>query len=345
MSIREQLGKIASKEIVVPEFQREYVWNKQQAKELFESLYKKWPTGGFLFWKVKKNKAPAIKNIVYTEKDTDRVELILDGQQRLTALYLLIENEIPPYYMEKDIKYDPRNLYFNILNETFQYYQKTIMDKDSSWNKLSWYYKCTDQDIEELCIKIEKLKGKPVSSTVWRVYSKLKNLLEYKYPVQTIPENVNELTAITIFDKINTQGTKLTSEELALAHVQSNWNDARKELKKYQATLKINNFEFDLAFYIRSLTAVVTQSGRPETIHNIKENVLVEGWNKVIKSLDYLIKILPTEAYIDSNSDLISSRTLIPIVAYLSKNNYYLSPKEKREFLRWLYLANLWSIY
>lgn len=108
MSITEQLGKIESSEIVVPEFQREYVWTKQQAKSLFESLYKKWPTGGFLFWRVKKNEAPALKNVEYSADDTDRIDLILDGQQRLTALYLLINDKVPPYYSEEDIKYDPR---------------------------------------------------------------------------------------------------------------------------------------------------------------------------------------------------------------------------------------------
>jgi len=346
MKIRDLLSKIENKEILVPEFQREYVWNRQQAKDLLVSLYNEWPTGSLLFWKIKKNEAPPIKKIKFDADDTDRIDIILDGQQRLTALYLLVKGEVPPYYDLKDITHDPRNLYFNIITEHFQYYQKSIMKGIPSWNSVIWYYNANEADINKIDEKIEKRRMLNYSGTIWRVYTILKaRILDHEYPIQTIPEKANELEAITIFEKINTQGTKLTSEELALAHIQHNWKNARRYMKEYLEEVKKKNYNFNLSFFVRCLAAVVKGSGRPVTLHEAQENELMEGWDGVKLSLDYLIKILPVEAYIDSDEDLISSRTLVPMVAFLSKNNYHFTPQQKNNFFRWFYLATLWSRY
>ena len=53
--------------------------------------------------------------------------MILDGQQRLTTLYMFVTGEIPPYYTREDITTDVRNLYFNVADGDFQYYQPVRM--------------------------------------------------------------------------------------------------------------------------------------------------------------------------------------------------------------------------
>jgi len=51
MKISELLDSVAKKDLVLPEFQREYVWTKDQAKQLMVSLVKDYPVGSLLFWK------------------------------------------------------------------------------------------------------------------------------------------------------------------------------------------------------------------------------------------------------------------------------------------------------
>ena len=51
MKVQQLLDDIASLDLVLPEFQREYVWTKEQAKQLMVSLYKDYPVGSLLFWK------------------------------------------------------------------------------------------------------------------------------------------------------------------------------------------------------------------------------------------------------------------------------------------------------
>ena len=123
-SIGELMADIKKKDIVLPEFQREFVWTLEQSKQLMVSLVRKYPTGSLLFWKTEN--PPEIKNLAVDREKLGSKEVILDGQQRLTTLYLFTQNEIPPYYVERDIKYDPRHLYFNLEMGKFLYYQPLL---------------------------------------------------------------------------------------------------------------------------------------------------------------------------------------------------------------------------
>jgi len=107
--ISEMLNLIRDQNLVLPEFNREYVWRKDQAKALMDSLLFRYPVGALLFWRT----APSgdFKNIDHLPEQSGTIQAILDGQQRLTTLYMLIKDEIPPYYNESDIHMDPRDLF------------------------------------------------------------------------------------------------------------------------------------------------------------------------------------------------------------------------------------------
>lgn len=50
MKISTILDKIDERQLFVPAFQREYVWKREHAKELLDSLIKEYPTGTMLTW-------------------------------------------------------------------------------------------------------------------------------------------------------------------------------------------------------------------------------------------------------------------------------------------------------
>jgi uncharacterized protein with ParB-like and HNH nuclease domain len=110
MKISELIDGIRKRDVVLPEFQREYVWTREQAKQLMVSLVKGYPVGSLLFWKT--DEPPELKNLEAAPEKLGTLQVTLDGQQRLTTLYLFITGEIPPYYTERDIQTDPRNLYY-----------------------------------------------------------------------------------------------------------------------------------------------------------------------------------------------------------------------------------------
>ena len=79
---------------------------------------------------------PEIKNKAFDVSRLGLTKVILDGQQRLTTLYMLIKGEIPPYYTGTDVHNDPRHLYFNVLTGEFQFYQKTRMGTSPLWHSV-----------------------------------------------------------------------------------------------------------------------------------------------------------------------------------------------------------------
>lgn len=332
---------------MLPEFQREYVWGKDQAKKLMVSLFKGYPIGSLLFWKTEK--PPELKNIKHLPEILGTFDVILDGQQRLTTLYMIIFGEIPPYYREVDIETDPRDLFFNIDSSDFQYYQPTLMKGNRTWIKVTDCFSRTDINVFEIAHELAKGDDKEafiLASKYNSNLTQLKNILNIDLPTLTVPSSASLEEAIDIFDRVNSLGTKLTDAELALTHVTGKWAQARKVMKAKIIELKSKNFEFDLNFMTRALTVVVTNRALFETIHSQESIALQDGWRTLSKILDYLISVLPTQAFIHSVSDLNSSNVLIPWVAYLALHGgKFPNSKEMYRAIHWLYSAHIWTRY
>lgn len=344
MKISELMYSIKVKDLVLPEFQREYVWSKDQAKKLMSSLTKEYPVGSLLFWKTET--PPELKNIK-TPKQSNTYQIILDGQQRLTTLYLLMHGEIPPYYTKEDITTDPRDLYYNIDTEEFQYYQSNVMSKDPLWIRV---LDCFDNDkkidVFKIAVQISEDDKFELANKYMENLTKLRNIKDKELPMQMVPSDANLEDAIDIFDLVNSQGTKLTDAELALTHVVGKWPHARRVIKEKIEFLGKNNYHFNLSFMTRGLTSVVSQRALYEAIHSEPKDKLEKGWARLSKILDYLITILPARAYIHSTYDLNTNNVLIPIIAYLSqhKGNF---PDEKNlnRAIHFIYAALAWARY
>jgi len=347
MKVNELLLGIQKKDIVLPEFQREYVWLLEQSKQLMVSLFNDYPVGALLFWTT--DNPPEIKNYAINRKKIGTVTVILDGQQRLTTLYLLIKNETPPYYIEKDIEHDPRHLFFHLESGEFQYYQPTIMKNNPLWVKVT---DCFSIDSKVNVFSIAKqLSGEEndpfeLANKLNENLTKLRNIKEKDFSVQYVPSTASIDEAIDIFDRVNSLGTKLTDAELALTHITGKWPDARRTLKRKIRELEKRNFYFDLGFMVRCLVGIVNGRGLFETIHKTPKENVIEGWNKLDRILDYIVTILPKHAYIHSTEDLNTTNIFVPLVVYLSRSGSTFPNKNSlKNAIRWLYLAHLWGRY
>jgi len=347
MKISELMDGIRKYDLVLPEFQREYVWTKDQAKQLMVSLLKGYPVGGLLFWKT--DDPPELKNLHQSPDKLGTIEVILDGQQRLTTLYMLTDGELPPYYRPVDIKNDPRDLYFHLGEGDFQYYQASRMQGNPLWHKV---INCFDGDVKINVFQIAKDQANgdedpfDLAQQFSDRLSKLRQIKDIDLPVQTVPPHATIDEAIDIFDRVNSQGTKLTDAELALTHVTGKWPQARREMKKKIDELAQRNFYFDLTFLTRALTGVVTERALFEHIHKREKEELVEGWEKLAAILDYLTTILPSRFHIHSTEDVNTTNAFIPLVVYLARNEArFPDDNSIKQATHWLYAALMWSRY
>lgn len=338
------VDKVESNEIVLPEFQREFVWKKDQAKSLINSLYNEFPIGSLLIWETEN--PPEIKNDAVKREQHRLFKVLLDGQQRLTVLYMMIKGEIPPYYEEDEIRHDPRKLYFNVDDGEFQYENKTIRDS-SEWVKVTEVFngnvssfqiarETVGEDSDQYSTKAEHYQQQ---------IQQLENIITNNMAKMELPKSADVHEAIELFDRVNSQGTDLGEAELALAHMSAQWPYIRREMKDKQKEMKNKGFDFDLDFYVKSMVAAVTGTMTYEKVYETEEETLKQEWENVDRTLDYVVRFLKNEAHIP-NSDYISTRAvLIPLITYLDNNDIKLDHEEKSSFKRWIYAAMMRSRY
>jgi uncharacterized protein with ParB-like and HNH nuclease domain len=107
------LDQIDSGTVLLPEFQRGYVWNRDQVRGLMRSLYLGYPVGALLVWETTADPGSVRGN----EHAGAGVKLLLlDGQQRITSLYGVIRGR-PPAFFEGD-QAAITGLRFNVEDET-----------------------------------------------------------------------------------------------------------------------------------------------------------------------------------------------------------------------------------
>ena len=346
MKVSEALLSISKQDLVLPEFQREYVWTREQAKQLLVSLVKGYPVGGLLVWKT--DTPPELKNIDKLPDKVGTVTVLLDGQQRLTTLHMLVTGGIPAYYRPEEIESDPRDLYFHLETGDLQYYQPMRMKDDPLWQKVMDCFAEQGVNLFQI-VQAKGLDGQVAFTLAERLnanLTKLRSVRDADLPEQIVPSTASLTDAIDIFDRVNSQGTKLTDAELALTHVTAKWPQARRVMKQKLEECAKRRFDFGLTFMTRGLTTVVTRRALFETIHSIDGPTLKDGWERLNKILDFLTTILPSRAFIHSTDDLNTTNALVPLVAYLEgQGGKFPNDTSIKHAVHWLYAALMWARY
>ena len=349
MKINQILDKIDENQLFVPAFQREYVWRREDAKDLISSLIKGYPTGTMLTWET--NNPPELKSNWQYDERQGTVKIILDGQQRITTLYLLIRNKIPPYYKESEILHDPRGLYVNVNNFDLQYYKKTIMDNDPYWVNITNIFqrKIRERDIvrelQDKGINLSKDDEDRISDNFYAIG----NIPDKEFLEQSIPVKATLREAIDIFYIVNASGVNLTEAELALAQISGYWPKARELFKEKLVDLKESGFNFKLDFVIYCLLGVLYSLGSDMSkLHSSdNEENLKKAWKELDgKTLDYVVNLLRSQAYVDHSSEINSIYALVPIIAYVfKKGKDSLTQNEIKKIVKWFYYSQIRQRY
>ncbi|MGA2907554.1 MAG: DUF262 domain-containing protein [Terracidiphilus sp.] len=134
-TIQQAIEDIDHNKLYLPALQRKFVWGKHQIQLLFDSLMRNYPIGTFLFWKLSRKKADDYvfyeflkeydQRRPYNRRKTgafthEEIYGVLDGQQRLSSLYIGLMGthaEKAPYKRSwNDAAYEKMCLYLNLLS-------------------------------------------------------------------------------------------------------------------------------------------------------------------------------------------------------------------------------------
>lgn len=349
MKISTILEKIDENQLFVPAFQREYVWKRDDAKQLIDSLIKEYPTGTMLTWETAK--PPELKGPHKYNENQGAVKLLLDGQQRVTTLYMLINGEIPPYYTAPEIMNDTRGLYVNVETLDLLYYMKTRMENNPSWQNITDVFK-GKVNAFELQSKYAEL-GKNLSMEDLKKLNDNINAItrirEREFPEQTIPVKASIREAIDIFYKVNASGVALTEAELALAQISGYWPEARDLFKAKLAALEKEGFVFKLDFIVYVLLGCLYHMGSDmRKLHDSENNEKIRAaWDKLDKQvLDYVVNLMRTNAFIDHTAEINSPYAIVPIIVYcFDKTGTHLTDAEIRKVVKWFFYSQVRTRY
>lgn len=348
MQIYQIIDKINDGQLFVPAFQREYVWKRADAKALFTSLIKKYPTGTLLTWET--TTPPELKGEKKYSPEMGAVKLILDGQQRITTIYMILTGKLPPYYKPEEIRNNVQGLYANLQTLELEYYQRLMMENNPFWVDLTSIF---NGDVKSSVIR-RKLREQgnlddATEDLIDNNFEKIKSIRDRNFEEQTIPVKATIKEAIDIFYIVNASGVNLTDAELALAQICGYWPEARELFKKKLFSLKKDGFVFKLDFIIFALLAVTHDMGSDmKRIHG-EENrsKIMAAWEKLDKQiLDYVVNLLRTHAYVDHSDEINSHFALIPIISFVFKKpNHRLSENEIKRVIKWFYYSQLRQRY
>lgn len=231
------ITNIDTGEIALPDLQRPFVWDNSKVRDLFDSLYKGLPIGMLILWKINENNNE-FKPIGLNKKTTPS-KLIIDGQQRLTALYAVITgSEI----IDKDYKHKQIKIAYNPFEEVFEV-QNVSIENDPLWiSNITDIFKGNLFSFVNGFIDNLKEKRPDFEFDEGKVQDNISSLktLETSYQISAIelassldPEEVSE-----IFVRINSAGKALNQSDFIFTLMSLYWPEGKDEFENFSYEAK-----------------------------------------------------------------------------------------------------------
>jgi hypothetical protein len=340
MKISTVLDHIDSGHMALPEFQRGYVWNREQVRGLFDSLYRRHPVGGLLVWATE---AKTASHRGDTPLAAGVVKLLLDGQQRMTSLYGVARGRTPKFFDGNARAFT--GLYFHLESQKFAFYHQKKMHDDPLWINVTELMKEGNAGMGEF---VTQLSGQPeLAPRIGDYVARLGRLLG----VKDIDMHVEEVTGtdktvdvvVDIFNRVNSGGTKLSRGDLALAKICSDWPDARDAMKANLKEWGDAGYNFNLDWLLRSVNTVLTGEAKFQFLHDKTADEIQGGLKRATRHIDTILNLIGGRLGLDHDRVLFGRYGVPVMVRYLDQRKGQLNEKELDKLLFWFVQVGMWG--
>ena len=314
INFNDLISNIRNGIIVIPRFQRDFVWKLEYTAKLLDSILKGYPIGTFILW-ITRERMASVKELggkLFPEPHkNDNVQYVLDGQQRIASLF--VAHEGYKHKREKE-ELDYRKIYVNLddVNDD----EDSIISTIKKDNYISIYDLLNKNllDFEDQFDR--KLREK---------IQKYKNIFE-NYEFSTIELRDFSLeSAVEIFTRINTTGTVLTLFEIMVAKTydEDKKFDMQKEYEKFKKDLERAHYETIRPRTILNLLALIIQSEcTRKAILNLDKDEIIDKWDEVLKSIQCAVDFFKTHLNIPVSEILAYDSLIVPISYFYYKNKF-----------------------
>ena len=340
MKVSTILDHIESGNMALPEFQRGYVWNRGQVRDLMDSLYRRHPVGSLLVW------------VTETESMTRRgdtplppgtVRLILDGQQRMTSLYGIIRGRPPAFFEGNQSTF--MGLYFNIDTEKFQFYGPVTMRDNPSWISVT---ELIQEGIAPFTIRLSQNPdfAQNINKYINRMNA-VANITDLDLHIDEVTGADKDINVVVdIFNKVNSRGTRLSKGDLALAKVCAEWPEARSEMNERLGKWRRAGFHFKLDWLLRCVNTITTGEALFDPLGDVSPSEIRQGLDKAENHLDNLLNLMSSRLGIDHDRVLGSKYAFPLMVRYMDQRGGRIEDSRERDRLLFWYIHTLlWGRY
>lgn len=385
--IFEAIENIEAKSYLLPAIQREFEWSHEKIEWLFDSLMKGYPISSFLFWSVE---APEIisdyrfyeflrdyrerfntHNIDANVQGKSNFIAVLDGQQRLTSLYIGLKGtyaykEKWQHWNDNQASIPTRRLYLDIsqtLNveeeeDGREYRFSFLKDTDTEQRDLykgKWFRVGKILDLANLSNFNKYVNENSLDETSTDILAKLQEVI-FSAPLINfyLEKEQNLQKALNIFIRINSGGQPLDFSDLIMSIAISNWKskDARKEIHALVDRIQSIGFTISKDLIFKCYLYLYSNDIRFKVTNFTTDNALdfEKNWEKIRDSIEATFKLIRSYGYEDFT--LTSKNSVIPIIYYLYHKNIYdkfetsVGHKEDRAIVKkWLHAVTLKRIF
>ena len=382
ITIRQAIGRIKNNEYLLPAFQREYVWSSYQVENLFDSLMKGYPISSMLFWKVKDEAKNAYKFYKILDKYVEKYHIhndafntnqvndfyaILDGQQRLTSLYIGLCGSYAFHryrarWDNSDYNFPERILYLNISrifpeDESDKTYNFSFKEKSLTQGKV--LYQDTNEDKWFQVGEILKLGDGDSDYGIFEfsddysltreersMLNKLRSKIFDKPVINFYEiEDSKPDVAVNIFVRINSGGTQLSFSNMLMSMAIAGWQkkDARTEILRLVDLVNNKGFNITQDYILKAFLYLYKTDVRfrIKSFNNEFIDLVEEKWEAIRDCIDELFELMKN--YGLDRSSLTSNNATLPILYYLYHRNIYKNfssaigyADERKEIRLWL---------
>ena len=363
--------------IGLPDIQRPFVWKDTKVRDLFDSLYKGYPVGYFLFWE--NANIDGVKGIGTAVKQKFANLLIVDGQQRLTSLYAVLKGQevIRENYEKTKII-----IAFNPLENKFEVPDAAIKRNPRYYQNISDLWQPNINIFKVIMDFVANLKNHIVVSDelemkIQEAFMRLKNLENYPFSVLELSQEIDEEQVADVFVRINSEGKTLNQADFILTLMSVFWDEGRTNLENFcrdarlPSTTYANPFNYlivpkpeqmlrasvGLAFrrarlqYIYSIlrgkdldTGLFSEERREQQFEKLKvaqaHALDIQNWHEYIKALKQAG--YNNESFISSNNNILYSYVFFLIGRIDYKVDLY---ELKKLIAKWFFMCSITGRY
>lgn len=273
-SVKDLLGSGTKNPFVIPEYQRPYAWTEDEITTLFEDLWEFATTSGGT-----NNDGTYFLGCVVSYENEDKEQEIIDGQQRITSLFLLLR-AIYTKLMEADEKTDMAKNFISQIEPAI--WRKDKLTGHVDYSSTLLMSRVVNNEGNEILRKILETGEAAGSATdnysknyktlqkLYELHSKDNPLMIYQFIYAVLNQSIllpitadSQNTALIIFNTLNARGLPLSDADIFKAKMYNNLNDEEKKsfIESWKsldenaahASESIQSLFYYYMFYLRAL--------------------------------------------------------------------------------------------